>query len=128
MLEANNLHQLEEQVSYFSTRYEEEVQSWQSKFQEMNERGQRVVLWGGGSKGVAFLTTLGLSLDNIEYVVDINPHKAHTFMAGMGQEIVPPPFLRSYDPHVVIVMNPIYHDEIKNELEGMGLTPQLICV
>jgi hypothetical protein len=49
-----------------------------------------VVLWGGGSKGVAFLTTLGQSLDDIAYAVDINPIKHGTFMAGTGQEIIAP--------------------------------------
>ena len=34
--------------------------------------GQQTVLWGGGSKAVAFLTTLGIG-DEIAYAVDINP-------------------------------------------------------
>lgn len=49
------------------------------------------------------LTTIGLTLDNIEFVVDKNPSKSHTYIAGMGQEIVPPQFLQSYWPDVVIV-------------------------
>ncbi len=58
---------------------------------------QKVVLWGGGSKGVAFLTTLNIT-DQIKYAVDINPYKHGTFLAGTGQEIVSPEFLKDYNP------------------------------
>jgi hypothetical protein len=83
-------------------------------------------LWGGGSKGVAFLTTLGLSLDDVSYVVDINPVKCGTFMAATGQEIVTPDFLQTYQPDDVILMNPIYRPEIQRILEDMGLAPEII--
>jgi hypothetical protein len=86
------------------------------------------VLWGGGSKGVAFLTTLGLSLDDVAYAVDINPNKTGTYMAGTGQEIVAPDFLKSYRPDVVIIMNPVYLQEITQNLAGMGLTPEIMTV
>jgi hypothetical protein len=87
---------------------------------------RKIVLWGGGSKGVAFLTTLGLSLDDVAYVVDINPIKSGTFMATTGQEIVTPDFLQIYRPDDVILMNPIYRQEIQRILEGMGLAPEVI--
>ena len=77
------------------------------------------------SKGVAFLTTLGQSLDDIAYAVDINPIKTGTFMAGTGQEIVAPAFLKAYQPDVVIIMNPVYRDEISRDLQVMGLAPEI---
>jgi SAM-dependent methyltransferase len=91
------------------------------------ERGGRSVIWGAGSKGVAFLTTLEIS-DEIEYAVDVNPFKHGMYMAGTGQEIVPAPFLRDYKPDLVLVMNPVYRDEIGRELASMGLDPQLVVV
>ena len=90
----------------------------------MRHSGRRAVIWGAGSKGVAFLTTLGLR-EEIPYTVDINPHKQGTFMAGTGQEIKAPAFLQEYKPDVVIVMNPIYRNEIQQELKRMGLTAEL---
>lgn len=98
---------------------------WQRILGEMKTEGQKVVLWGGGSKGVAFLTTLGLTLDDIGYAVDINPIKTGTFMAGTGQEIVAPEFLRTYQPDAVIIMNPVYRDEIGRDLAAMGLAPDI---
>ena len=49
--------------------------------------GRRVVIWGAGSKGVSFLTTLGVERE-IEFAVDINPHKHDKFMAATGQRVV----------------------------------------
>jgi hypothetical protein len=76
---------------------------------------------------VAFLTTLRIQ-DEIEYAVDINPYKHGTYMAGTGQQIVAPEFLREYRPDVVIVMNPIYCNEIRRDLNRMGVTAELMAV
>jgi hypothetical protein len=49
-------------------------------------------------------------------------------MAGTGQEIVSPQFLQTVEPDVVIVMNPIYCDEIQQDLDDMGIVATLIPV
>ena len=110
-------------VDFFVEHYEAKRNEWRRKLEEMKRAGQKVVLWGGGSKGVAFLTTLNQTLDDIAYAVDINPIKTGTFMAGTGQEIVSPAFLVDYKPDVVIIMNPVYLDEITRDLHAMGLAP-----
>ena len=94
---------------------------------ENREREQQAVIWGSGSKGVAFLTTLQIK-DDISYAVDINPRRRGTFMAGTGHEIVAPDFLRELRPDLVIVMNPVYRQEIQRDLSRMGLQPQLVTV
>ncbi len=124
----DDLAQLTEDISRFTISYEQKLADWQANLLRIREGGQKVVLWGGGSKGVAFLTTLGVTTDIITYVVDINPHKAGTYMAGTGQEIVSPDFLKSYKPDVVIAMNPIYREEIRRDLNLMGLSPELQSV
>ena len=42
--------------------------------------------------------------DELEFVVDINPHKHGQFLAGSGHEIVSPEFLREYKPDSVIAI------------------------
>lgn len=81
-----------------------------------------VALWGSGSKAVSYLTTLGVS-DEVASVVDINPHKHGKFMAGTAHEICSPESLVALRPGTVIVMNPIYVDEITADLHGLGLAP-----
>ena len=49
-------------------------------------------------------------------------------MAGSGHEIVGPDYLQTYQPDVVIVMNPIYQDEIAADLNNRGLNPKVMTV
>ena len=112
-------------VHYFVEHYTARREQWRSALADWRARGKRVVLWGGGSKGVAFLTTLQQSRDDIAYAVDINPIKHGTFMAGTGQEIISPESLKIYRPDVVIIMNPVYRDEVTADLTALGLSPQI---
>jgi hypothetical protein len=66
--------------------------------------------------------------EEIGHVVDINPHRHGKFMPGLGREIKSPEYLKEYDPGVVIVMNRIYTDEIRDKLAGMGLTPEIVAL
>jgi SAM-dependent methyltransferase len=100
---------------------------WRDELQATRESGRKAVIWGAGSKGVAFITTLGLG-DEIGCVVDVNPYKHGMFMAGTGHEIVPPEALRKYRPDLVIAMNPVYLVEIRSELERLGVDAQLAAV
>jgi SAM-dependent methyltransferase len=122
----DDLEELAREVANFSENYPHKLDAWRRDLQRIRQAGRRAVIWGAGSKGVAFLTTLRIE-DEIEYAVDVNPYKHGTYMAGTGQEIVGPEFLREYRPDVVIVMNPIYQEEIRQLTEGLGLTPEFMC-
>ena len=126
--EAKGVEETVQKAANFETAVQKLRAEWQAKIDGFRQKSQKFVLWGGGSKGVAFLTTLGLTLDDIQYVVDINPIKTGTFMASTGQEIVAPEFLKTYQPDVVIIMNPIYIEEISNDLSKMGLSPEILTV
>lgn len=121
------VEELAEDVEAFQAHSQEHADRWADRIRSIHERGRRAVLWGSGSKGVAFLTTLGIR-DEIEFVVDINPFRHGMHMPGTGQPIVAPAQLRESRPDVVIVMNPIYRDEIQRDLDGMGLAPEVLAV
>lgn len=114
-------------VDHFIAHNPAKVEGWRKTVDEIKGGGKRAVIWGGGSKGVAFLTTLGIR-EEIPYAVDINPNKHGKFMAGTGQEIVAPEKLIEYQPDIVIVMNPIYCDEIQRDLDRMGVKATLMPV
>ena len=103
------------------------VKKWKDFLEDCDGREDKVVLWGSGSKGTSFLNTLGLR-EEIECVVDINSYRWGTYMPGTGQEIVRPEFLKELEPDVVIIMNPVYLDEIKSSLSQMGLSPQVVTL
>ena len=122
-----DLEQLRSLVSRFGDNFGTMKASWQKRLSDYKCDGSRVVIWGSGSKGVSFLTTLGIE-DSIDHVVDINPHRQGFYMAKSGQKIVAPEFLKEYQPRVVIVMNPIYCDEIGRDLKEIGIEAELLPV
>jgi SAM-dependent methyltransferase len=101
--------------------------AWLSRLRSWAAAGQRTVLWGSGSKAVAFLTTLGAH-DEIEHVVDINPYRVGKFLPGTGQRIVAPAFLHDYRPDNVIIMNPVYRDEVERELARQRCEPRVYTI
>ena len=103
------------------------IDNWRACLRDVAAKGDRAVVWGSGSKGVAFLSTLGFA-NVIEYVVDVNPHRHGKFMPGTGQQIVSPLFLTDYQPQHVIVMNPIYCPEIRRDLDRLGVKAGLLPV
>jgi SAM-dependent methyltransferase len=111
----------------FQRRYQAQLAAWDERLAALFADGRRAVVWGAGSKGVSFLCALPAA-ERIEVAVDINPYKHGMYMASTGQRIVPPTFLADYRPDVVIVMNPIYLDEIRAELGRVGVDAEVMAV
>ncbi len=122
-----DLAELEGKVRAFAAEVPKAIEAWRARFRGWAEGGQRAAIWGGGSKGVAFATTLGLG-DELAYTVDINPHKRGFYMPGSGHRVVGPEDLRAEPPDVVVVMNAIYREEIGRQLADMGLAPEIMAV
>lgn len=106
-------------VTAFGDNYRAKVAHWRARLGDLASQRRRAVVWGAGSKGVTFLNVFR-DQGAIEYVVDINPRKQGKYVAGSGQRVVEPAFLRSYEPDVVLVMNAIYIDEIRRTLAALG--------
>jgi 2-polyprenyl-3-methyl-5-hydroxy-6-metoxy-1,4-benzoquinol methylase len=123
----DELERLAHNIATFTTRFQDKVAAWKQKLEQITQAGQRAVTWGAGSKGVTFLNLLKIQ-DSIQYVVDLNPRKQGMYVAGTGQKIVPPEFLRDYQPDVIFVMNHIYENEIRQLTADLGLNPELLCI
>jgi SAM-dependent methyltransferase len=125
--EEEDLEQLYSLIKDFPKKFQKKLAGWRNRLDKSYTNGRWVVLWGSGSKVVTFLTTLGLA-DEIEYVVDINPHRQGHYMAGTGHKIVAPDFLKEYKPNIVIAMNAIYKKEIQKDLKNLGLSPEILTM
>ena len=112
-------------VKLFTDRIVGKLEYWKNFLEDAQVKGEKVVVWGSGSKCVAFLTTLK-TIDKIEQAVDINPHRHGKFIPGVGKEIMAPEFLKTYQPDKVIVMNAIYKQEISEMLEEMGVKTEVV--
>jgi ubiquinone/menaquinone biosynthesis C-methylase UbiE len=123
----NDLEQLANDVAVFQKNFRLRADFWKDKLRSDRQAGRKTAIWGSGSKCVAFLSTLGAA-EFVEQIVDINPYRHDKFLAGSGKRIQSPESLRKYRPDVVIAMNPIYKEEIKRDLDRMGLNPELLAV
>ncbi|MDH3628250.1 MAG: class I SAM-dependent methyltransferase [Acidobacteriota bacterium] len=105
----------------FHEAFQSKLQRWRAALSTLPAP---VVVWGGGSKGVTFLNLVDRDA-KVTAIVDVNPHKQGKFAPGTGHPIVSPADLRELRPQTVLVMNPLYRDEIAGMLDGLGLSPCL---
>jgi hypothetical protein len=123
----DDLAQTVADVERFRDQCPKDVAAWRDRLRGLAAAGKKPVLWGAGSKAVALLTTCGIGSE-VEYLVDINPHKARKFLPGTGHPVASPEWLRQYQPGVVVAMNPVYVDEIRQRLAALNVAADVIAV
>lgn len=99
----------------FAARYRSARDRWSTRFDELRRQGKHVVLWGAGTKSTAFLNAVP-GAEAVAYVVDVNPRKHGRFLPGTGHEVRSPDALVGQLLDAVLVMNPLYEDEIRRDL------------
>lgn len=122
-----SVDELAKNVEYFSINCQEKLDNWKKRLNRFYADGKRVVVWGSGSKCVSFMSTLNVK-DEIEHIVDINPFRHDKYLPGIGKKVMSPEILRKHNPDIVVVMNSIYQDEIRQMLNDMDLAPEIISV
>lgn len=93
---------------------------WRGEFARIGAAGGRVAVWGTGSKGVTFLNLMGADAA-ICLPVDINPQKHGLYVAGSGHQVVSPADLAGQNIQLVLVMNPVYTEEIAGMVRELGI-------
>ncbi len=76
---------------------------------------KKIVVWGGGSKGVIFSLLSARAGAQISHVIDINPAKQGLYLPGTGLKVVSPADGLKNLSHKsqVYVMNPNYLEEVQ---------------
>ncbi|HKU15977.1 MAG TPA: class I SAM-dependent methyltransferase [Steroidobacteraceae bacterium] len=88
------------------------------------ESGKRVVIWQGASKTVGFLSAIE-TFDAIDSAVDMNQRRHGQFLPGSGLAVHSPDILRELQPEHVVLMNPVYVQEVGAQLREMGVDCRL---
>jgi len=114
-------------TGHFADQYKAGISNWQQRLRQMDQDGKVAAVWGAGSKGVMFLN-MPVARDRIKYALDINPHKHGKYIPGSGQQIMPPTWLKTNMVDAVIVMNPIYAEEIGGILDHLGVQIELLQI
>ena len=84
------------------------------------------MLPAAGAKAVTYLNIVDPDGSAISHVIDVNPRKVGRFIGGSGQEILEPSAVRELRPDVIVLMNPIYREEIASTVRGLGVDPEFL--
>jgi SAM-dependent methyltransferase len=122
----DDVDEIERLITGFAERCAQKIESWQQRLDAANKNGP-VVLWGSGSKAVAFLSAVDTG-ERIEHVVDINPHKHGYYLPGSAQRIISPDELEAVNPGTVIIMNPVYREEISAALRERKVEAEILSL
>ena len=108
----------------FLTGLEEEfrgiVGNWHAQIEAVRGQGKKIVIWGSGSRGITFLNTFDLR-EVVDFVVDINPKRQNMYIPGSAHLVRSPDDLREYRPDLIIIVNPTYDAELRQQAKDMGL-------
>ncbi|MCI0540694.1 MAG: class I SAM-dependent methyltransferase [Verrucomicrobiales bacterium] len=115
--------EIESLVRDFDNAYRGKIKRWRH-YLAARDPG-RIVVWGAGSKGVTFVNVVP-GAERIGALVDVNPHKHSRFAPRTGTPIRAPEALRGQPVESVIIMNPLYQDEIARTVAALGLTPEIV--
>ena len=107
-------------ITEFARQYRQRTEYWRTKLVELKRVDRRVALWGSGGKGISFLNAIKAT-DEIQFVVDINPNRQGAYIPGTGQEIVKPEKMVEFQPDLIILTNPIYENEIRQQVAELKL-------
>ena len=121
----DDLEEMSVLAAAFEVNSQAQISHWRETIRRFHHEGRKPVLWGAGSKCVAFLTTAGLEHE-VEVVVDINPHKQGKFLPATGHPVISPEQLKDYAPGVVVVMNSIYLNEVQQLLDQLEIDAEMI--
>jgi SAM-dependent methyltransferase len=102
-----------------------QIAHWQSSIHELANSGG-VALWGAGAKGATFANLVDPAGTIIACAVDLNPAKQGAFLAGTGTPIISPQSLADRRVANIVVLNPNYVDEIRHQVEQLGITARVI--
>lgn len=95
---------------------------------EARADGSRIVLWGMATKGVIFSNLVDPDRRLIDYCIDVNGAKQQKYTPVSGHRILPPESLAEagQEKLLVIVMNPVYLEEIRRQAGQYSANCQFI--
>jgi SAM-dependent methyltransferase len=115
--------EIEALVRDFDNVYRDKIKRWRG-YLAARDPG-RVVVWGAGSKGITFVNAVP-GADRLAALIDLNPHKQGHFAPGSGTPVLAPEALRGQTVESIIVMNPLYREEIAAAAAALGLSPEIV--
>jgi len=115
------------EIAAFAGRVQARITGWQDRLEGTARSGKRVVIWGSGSKCVSFVKTLPAAASQaLAGIIDINPHRTGKYAPGMTLPVSGPSALPELRPDIIVVMNPVYREEIAARCRQDGISAPLL--
>lgn len=108
----------------FGDEFGARVRKWEERLPAHVGNGS-IAVWGAGSKGVTFLTSVPAAA-RIRSVVDLNPRKHGRHVPRTGHVVVGPDSLVEAPVDAVVAMNPLYESEIGESLTRLGVDARVV--
>ena len=100
----------------FSERVEQRLQSVREFLELARLEGKTVVGYGAASKGTILLNACGTTQKEIEYVVDVSPHKQERYLPGTDIPIHAPDMVGETKPDYLLLLAWNLQEEIMNQM------------
>lgn len=104
----------------FGRRASDTVGRCASAMRQMARDPGGLVIWQGAAKTVGLLTAVGPDA-GVRFAVDQNSRRHGQHLPPFGVEVRPPASLAEARPAHVLLMNPVYEAEVRQQLDAMGL-------
>lgn len=108
----------------FGRAFTDAVAGWERRLGMLQEVGS-VAVWGAGSKGVTFLTSVPAAGET-RFVVDLNARKHGLHVPVTGREVVAPAALAGESVQAVVVLNPLYAHEVADTLRELDVDAEVL--
>ena len=100
----------------FQKNVEKSKKSIQEFFVNAKAQGKKIVCYGAAAKGNTVLNFCGITKDDIDYVVDISPHKQEKFMPGTHIPIHSPEKIKDTKLDYIVILAWNLKDEIIEQM------------
>ena len=118
LLKKENDYGLQEISTYL--KFQKNVENSKKKIQEFfikaKEEEKQIVCYGAAAKGNTVLNYCKISKNEINYVVDISPHKQGKFMPGTHIPIFAPEKIKETKPDYIVILAWNLKDEIIQQI------------
>lgn len=111
----------------FGARSRTAIERSRAALRKLGAYGRPLVVWQAASKTVGFMSALGEE-SLVDFAVDVNPRRHGQFIPPYGLQVLAPEELTRRRPKNVVLMNPVYFDEVAAMLGALGVHTRLLTV
>ena len=101
----------------FQNNVEKSKKDIQEFFVNVKKQGKKIVCYGAAAKGNTVLNYCEITKDEIDYVVDISPHKQGKFLPGTHIPIYSPDKIKDTKPDYIVILAWNLKDEIIEQMD-----------